>query len=277
VVAVFAASVLLGFRFAGTPASSNGCPSSRPASSAFPDVSNTGVPAGKTLNRTGPLNVTQAGAVVDGVDAPSVAVNAPNVTIRNSRIHSSSTWLVQSMSKCLVIEDSELDGEGSTNTAVGSGNFTLRRVEITGSENGVDIDSTGNVTVEDSYIHDLTTSQGAHTDGAQLGEGAHDVVFRHNWISPQDSGSPASTSAIIMWNEGGTQNARVRIENNVLDGSHASAALYSPRLPASRIYITGNRMTAGISGYTSGVDVPRTVTEFDDNVDHNSGRPLRGG
>jgi hypothetical protein len=259
-----------------TPPGGGSTPS--PSQSGFPDASNTGVPPGTTLTRTGALNITQAGAVIDGVDAPSVEVNAPNVTIRNSRIHSRSAWLVQNKSTGLVIEDSEVDGEGSNSMSIGSSNFTLRRVEITGSENGMDIGAAGNVTVEDCYIHDLTTSGGAHTDGAQFGEGAHDILFRHNWISPspQDGGSPPATSAIIMWDEGGTQNTRVRIEDNVLDGSHASVALYAPRQPASDIYINGNRMRRGV-GYTNGVDVPRTVTEFHGNVDHDSGKPVHEG
>jgi hypothetical protein len=250
-------------------------PPAPPSPTGWPDASKTGVPAGKTLTRTGSLNVTQAGAVIDGVDTPSTPVKAPKVTIRNSRIHSSSIWLVQNNSTGLLIEDSELDGEGSNSMSLGSSNFTLRRVEITGTENGMDIDG-GYVTVEDSWIHDLTTANGAHTDGAQISQGAHDVVFRHNSISPQSSGSPAATSAIIMWNEGGEQNTRVWIENNLLDGSHAAVALYTPRQPAVGIYINNNRLRRGTSGFTSGVDVPTTVTEFNGNVDHDTGRPVRG-
>jgi hypothetical protein len=249
-------------------------PSPSPSQSGWPDASSTGVPEGRTLTRTGAINVTQAGAVIDGVDTPSVTVNAPNVTIRNSRIHSGGVWLVQNNSTGLVIEDSTLDGEGSNSMSLGTSNFTLRRVEITGTENGMDIDSGGNVTVVDSWIHDLTTANGAHTDGAQIGQGAHDVVFRHNSISPQSSGSPAATSAIIMWNEGGEQNTRVWIENNLLDGSHASVALYSPRQPALGIYINNNRLRRGASGFTSGVDVPTTVTEFLGNVDDDTRRAI---
>jgi hypothetical protein len=219
------------------------------------------------------LNVTEAGAVIDGVDAPSIVVNAPNVTIKNSRIHGRNTWLVQSKSTGLVIQDSELDGEGANNTAVGSSNFTLRRVDITGSENGMDVGGS-NVTVEDSYIHDLTTANGAHTDGAQIGEGAHDLVFRHNTIRPNPDAVWRSTSAIIMWDEDGTQNTRVWIENNLLDGTGASAAVYSPRQAAQAIYINNNRMRKGASGYTIGVRVGVTVTEFNGNVDHDTGRPV---
>lgn len=241
----------------------------------WPTASNTGVPAGRTLRPTGGITVTQPGTVVAGVDAPWIEVEAANVTIRNSRIHSNAASLIynRTSSPGLVVEDSELIGDDGT--GISSDNFTARRIEITGVENGCDIDGGGNVTIVDSYIHDLHTSDGAHTDGCQIGEGAHDVLFRHNYISPQDSGSPASTSAIIMYTGDGAQNTRVRIENNLLDGSHAAVALYAPRHPASGIYINNNRFRRGVFGYTDSVRVPTHVTEFNGNVDDLTGRPIR--
>jgi hypothetical protein len=245
-----------------------------PAPSGFPNAATTGVPAGTLLRPTGGITVTQPGTVVDGVDAPWIEVEAANVTIRNSRIHSNAFSLIynRTSSPGLVVEDSELIGDDGT--GISSNNFTASRVEITGVENGCDIGGRGNVTIVDSYIHDLDTSDGAHTDGCQIGEGAHDILFRHNYISPQDSGSAASTSAIIMYTDDGAQNTRVRIENNLLDGSHASVALYAPRNPASDIYINNNRFRRGVNGYTDSVRVPTSVTEFNGNVDDHTGRPL---
>jgi hypothetical protein len=248
-----------------------------PPTGDFPDESNTGVPPGTTLTPSGPITVNTAGAVINAVEAPYIIVNAPNVTIRNSRIRSGAVYLIESRSTGLVVEDTELDGQMNGFTGVSSGGFTLRRVEITGTENALDIGGRGNVTMVDSYIHDLNTAGDNHTDGIQIGQGASNLIIRGNNISPQDTGNPASTSAIIMYTGGGTQNSRVWIENNRLDGGRAAFALYAPRNPATDIYINNNRMVRGVYGYADSVSVPSRVTEFNGNVDDVTGAPIRAG
>jgi Right handed beta helix region/Bacterial TSP3 repeat len=252
-------------------------PGGSPPTGGWPDASNTGVPAGTVLRPSGGIRINTAGAVIDALDiSGSVVVNAPNVTIRRSRIRSSAPWAVDNNSTGLVIEDSEIDGLGANGNAVGSSNLTLRRVNIHGTENGLDV--AGNVTVVDSYIHDLTTANDAHTDGAQLNQGASDIVFRHNTIIPQPPGTrPASTSCIIMWTQDDPQNARVWIEDNRLIGGATAYALYAPRRPASQIYVNRNRFIAGVFGAADSVRPGTTVTEFTGNVYDDTGKPLRAG
>jgi hypothetical protein len=243
-----------------------------PPTGGWPNASNTGVPAGTVLTPSGGMTITTAGTVIDSRDISGpVVVNAPNVTIRRSRIRTSAFWIVRNNSTGLLIEDSELDGLNGNGNGVGSSNITLRRVNLHGSENGFDVD--GNLTVVDSYIHDLTTTGGAHTDGAQFNQGAADIVFRHNTIDPV-AGTSGGTSCIIMWDEGGAQNTRVWIEDNRLLGTGAAWALYSPRQTASQIYINRNRFMSGVYGVTNGVRVGTTVTEFNGNVYDNTGSPV---
>jgi hypothetical protein len=245
----------------------------------WPDASNTGVPAGTVLTPSGGMTISTAGAVVDARDISGpVIVNAPNVVIRNSRIRGNEFMLVRSNSTGLVVEDSEfinerVAGQPNCHNAIGFDNYTVRRSEFTGCENAADMGG-GNVTFVDNYVHDLDTvgpshvfgDAGPHTDGIQIGEGGQNIVIRHNWISPQDEGTRKSTSAIIMYTGSGTPNSNVWIEDNYLDGSRASYAVYAPRRQTHDVYINRNRMLKGFA-YTGCVRLGVTVTEFNDNRD----------
>jgi hypothetical protein len=123
----------------------------------------------------------------------------------------------------LLIEDSEIDCKGTGGTAVGDTNITAVRLDIQGCENGFDIDA--NVTVQDSYIHDLYNSSEAHTDGIQLASGhyvgaslvpgALNVTITHNTIYGVGADGSLGTSAIIS-NSGGDTN--ILIQGNLLAG-----------------------------------------------------------
>ena len=251
-----------------------------PRSTGFPDASSTGVPSGATLTPGGGLTINAAGAVVDGREITgAVVVNAPNVTIRNSRIRSNAFRVIENNSTGLVIEDSEIinrpvAGQPNCHNGIGWGNFTMRRVEITGCENAVDVGG-GTVVFEDSYVHDLDTvgpsyvwGNRPHTDGIQ---GAGDnVTVRHNWIDP----SPGSgvTAGIIMMQ--GSDNPRsYRIEDNYIDGRGASYAIYAPRVQTAGVVINRNRLLKGY-GYTACVRLGVTVAEFADNRDAITGSLL---
>jgi hypothetical protein len=61
---------------------------SKPSRCGFPDAANTGVPAGVRLRPSGSRDVSAPGAVLDRLDLTgTVWVDAPNVTIRRSRLH----------------------------------------------------------------------------------------------------------------------------------------------------------------------------------------------
>jgi hypothetical protein len=102
------------------------------------------------------------------------------------------------------------------------------------------------------------------------------VVVRRNTIDPTPL-TDGATACIIMWDGGGTQNTRVRIEDNRLLGEGAAWALYSPRQAAQDIYINRNRFQRGVFGTTNGVRVGTTVTEFNGNVYDDTGQPVPPG
>jgi thrombospondin type 3 repeat protein/parallel beta helix pectate lyase-like protein len=256
-----------------------------PPASGFPDASNTGVPPGTPLTPSGRLVISTPGAVISGRDItatgeePAVSVNAPNVTIRNSRVRGNTIALIQNNSTGLVVEDSELinqpvSGQPNCHNGIATGRFVARRLEITGCENGAEM-FRGDVVFEDNWIHDLDVvgpsyyfgNAPPHADGIQLNGGGANVQIRHNTISPQDSGTARSTSGIIA-NEASDN---VRIEDNRIDGSHAGYAVYAPREARSAWFISRNQMSRGVYGYTACVRPGITVTVFSGNRDVGTG------
>ena len=77
--------------------------------------------------------ITAAGAVISArAITGSVTVDAPNVTIRNSRIVSNDFMAIRSNSTGLVVEDSEIldgpdTGQNNCHNGIGFGGYTVRR------------------------------------------------------------------------------------------------------------------------------------------------------
>lgn len=220
------------------PAVPAGC-SAKPSSCGLPDSTNTGVPKGTKLTViNGDYYVQKAGTVVDRKDIRGcVYVQAPNVTIKRSKVTCDWAFAIRSLDKeysggGLTIEDVEISCANSTATGVAHYGFTARRVNVHGCENGFSISN--DATVERSYIHDLVHGQDGHTDGIQLSEGGN-IVIRNNTIFNQDR---AGTSAIIS-NETGLSN--VLVQGNLLAGG--SYALYCPRDQSSNFRVIGNRVS----------------------------------
>jgi hypothetical protein len=244
------------------PGTATGC-ASQPSACGYPDATNTGVPAGTALTVVnGDLTITAAGTVVEGKEINGcVLVKAPNVTIRRSKVHCAGDYAIGSFTQQysgggLLIEDVEVDCADTSGTAIADYGTTARRVNIHGCENGFDIDT--NITVEDSYIHDLHETPTAHTDGIQVAIGEH-IVIRHNTIF-----NPGGTSAIINHP---TREVDVLITNNLLAGG--AYTLYCPRDTSTDVRVIGNRFSTRFStkgGAYGPLDSCGKVAEFRDNV-----------
>ena len=252
----------------------------------LPGPDNTGVPPGTTLTpRTGPVVISTPGTVLNGLDitysgsSTAVQVNADNVTIRNTRIRSNGIALIQNDNhNGLLVEDSELlnrpvAGQPNCHNGIAMGQYTVRRTEIAGCENGAEM-AHGNTLFEDNWVHNLDTvgpsyvfgTAGPHTDGIQLNGGGHDAIIRHNTIEPIAQGTTTGgygTSGIIA-NSGGDN---VRIEDNRISGNRSSYAIYAPRTAKTAWFINRNQLVRGVGGYTACVKLGNTVTAFDGNVD----------
>ncbi|MFP5345795.1 MAG: hypothetical protein ACLGIA_02015 [Actinomycetes bacterium] len=214
-----------------------------------PGPETAGVPAGVSLRRVdGDYHTSRDGEVVDRllitgrlyIDNDDVKVKCTEV--RRMTVNSGKgleMWLS-------TLGDPNGVSEGS---ALASTNYTLRRVNILGTIDGLKAD--GDVDVRDSYIHDLfrtgdpnQESGVTHNDGVQIGKGS-DIVFRHNtfhiWTfekgqkagenlfkSPFGNGVGYATSAFLI----GASTGQVRdvlIKDNVIRGRTSKPFIVSEK------------------------------------------------
>jgi hypothetical protein len=268
-------------------------PTPTPAPS-FPDASTTGVPTGTTLTAyTGPSTITTAGTVIDSKTVGCITVNASNVTIRNSRISCAGGYVVYrpdgpAPAAPLLIQDSSIDCKNTNGTAIGEAYVTLRRVDISGCENGLDVNQ--GIDIQDSYLHDLFNSAAAHTDGLQMAcghytgsgsacgasgyaAGSRNVTIAHNTIYGVAADGSLGTSAIIS-NRGGDTN--ILIQNNLLAGG--AFTLYCEQgATGSNYRVLDNhfstRFASNVGAFGPSTDCAGET--WSGNVIHETGAPLR--
>lgn len=152
----------------------------------YPDATNTGVPAGTTLTDSNSVTVNTNGAVIQNlriIDG-QIVVRANNVTIKNVLISGCTYYPIEyddSKYSGLVVQDTEIASNCSATTAgMSFGGYTAHRMNIHGTADG--FKANANVTIQDSYIHDLYVTGSSHNDGVQS-TGGTNVTLRHNTIS----------------------------------------------------------------------------------------------
>jgi hypothetical protein len=192
-----------------------------------PGADDTGVPAGTVLRPSGSIEVTEDGAVVDGLDiAGCVVVRADDVTIRNSRIRCSdpSTANVVQVgdgATGLVVEDTEIDGMGTADIGIGWSDYTLRRVEITGTNDGARLGD--DVLVERSWIHDMVRQGELHPDCLQATQGTN-ITVRGNSLDVYARGTGDLNNAAIML---GSETGKRRLEDVLVEGNWLNGGNYT--------------------------------------------------
>lgn len=197
-----------------------------PSSCGYPDATNTGVPIGVSLKASGSLNITQAGAVIEGMDVQGcIDVNAPNVMIKNSKVtcgRSSASIRIGSDGSA-IIQDTEINGAGTAGNCVGSARFTLLRVNLYNCTDGVRANGTNDtepgVVIRDSYLHDLARVPDSHNDTIQTTQTAN-VLIEHNTLFPYKKSTNDFMNAayIIAQDQGAVANVIVR--NNLVNGGN---------------------------------------------------------
>jgi hypothetical protein len=235
----------------------------------YPDASCTGVPAGTTLSAyTGPTTITTANTVIDGKTVSDcLEIDAAGVVIKNSKLSADCFYVIyshQSSGARLTIQDSEIDCQNHNGTAIGDTNITALRVNVHGCENGFDVD--GNLTVQDSYIHDLTqTGADPHTDGIQITPVGHDINIQHNRIYAFTNGVNG-TSAIIE-PDANLTNIWIQ-ENLVAGGAYTIYCRTDPAHYGSTWHLLNNHFST-INGPNVGEYGPWTDCDDEPNVSGN--------
>ena len=222
------------------------------------------------LKASGSLTVTTPGTVIDGLDITgTVTITASNVTVKRSRITGSAFALVYVKDGVtgVRVEDSELNGSGSSGTSNSMGVYgpaTVLRSNIYGVENGVAPFS--NTVVQDNYIHDLLAPGSPHYDGIQIDGGISNVVIQHNTIN---LAGHDQTSAVMIDNYfGPTSNVSVT-GNRLLGGGFTvySDGQFSGGSIAG-VSFTNNRLGQGYWGYAS---IVSNVPVWSGNTDDTTG------
>jgi hypothetical protein len=195
-----------------------GC-SAVPSSCGYPDATNTGVPAGTVLRKSGSVNAANDGQVIDGLDITGeVNVTASNVTIRNSRVTGGGDWviIVRPGANNLTIEDSELQTPPGTPQDIacvlniGDSKPQILRTNIHSCSAGV---SSGGGLVRDSYIHDMAQVPGLSHDVGVASNGGGGMTVTHNTIFNQLD----QTAAVAFYQDFGTQHDNL-VQDNLLGG-----------------------------------------------------------
>lgn len=154
-----------------------------PASTSWPDESNTGVPAGVTLtDYTGPCTITVDNTVIDRkiINCESLLIQAQNVVITNSRLFGE-VYTYENSTHSVSLTDSEvINGARQACMCVGPDNFTMLRVEVVGGNRGVYCRF--HCDVRDSYIHGTEVLTLQHASAVRVEQYAT-LVHNTLWCS----------------------------------------------------------------------------------------------
>lgn len=257
-----------------SPSSPTATPSSTPTSSGltncvslpsrcgYPDATNTGVPAGRTLRRvpqevqSGPgwvwdsrgwLQASSGAVVSDVIVSGSINVGGSNITVKNTRVLvGGETWGIGLQHATnAVISDNEIGiAGGSPRLLVGikdvygdaTGTQVLRN-DIVNTSTGV---QTHEGLIADNYIHDMGYASGDHINGTTSNGSTRALTIRHNTVFNQYG----QTDAISLFQDFGIEANRLITDNFVAGGGYTIYGGDNRRFGrTSNIRITNNRFS----------------------------------
>lgn len=180
-----------------TPTSTTPSPSPTPTVSptptptstggAWPDGTNTGVPAGTALTAyAGPCTITTASTVIDAkvITCAQLVIKANGVRVTRSSIAGSADPAVAVSGGDLTISDSTIVAAVNT-TGLGDNNWTGIRLNVSGGNRGANCDN--RCTLQDSWLHGQRVSGTTHASGLRAGQFTTAVHNTLNCEAPADN------------------------------------------------------------------------------------------
>lgn len=190
--------------------------------------------------------MTKDGTVIDGKDVHGeITVKADDVTIRNTRVSSKTPAYpihVTSGVKGTVIDHVEVDNMDSTGIGIyfQGGSGVVRHANVHSGEDGIRIEA-DDVTIADSYIHDLFRQPGGHHDIIQIRRG-DDVTITGNTLMAykKSTDDPMNSSIQIGSLLGSKPISNLRVTDNFMDGGNFTVNGGGRGEVSSAVY-SGNR------------------------------------
>ena len=281
-------------KFATATPSPTPAPTATPTPGGKPGASNTGFPAGTSLTIVnGDQTYSTNGQVISGLDIRGyVRVTGANITIKNSIIrggtkpctssnaqNSAPLWVMESATN-FVFQDSEIAPSNATACMDGiwATNSTIQRANIHGAVDGVK--AYNNVTIRDSYIHDLAyfasdPNQGGgetHNDGVQSYECNANILITGTTIDLANSSG--GNAAYQITQDAGQACSNIQITNNWLDGGGCTINVAHKVLSnLTGVSITGNKFGRhqGFGGCTVLLSTKSTLSAYSGNVWEDTG------
>ena len=218
---------------------------------AMPDASCTGWQhTGVTLSAyTGPRTITTPGTVIDGKDiVGDLSIQASNVKITRSRVRGHITT-GYGENTGILIQDVEVN-PGNVNgsrSAIGNSGFTCLRCHVYNAGQGFNI--TSNVTIRDSYVHDLFGQGDSHNEPiVSNGGGPFTIVHNELFANFNSATTGGGMSASLALYGDFSPIRDVLVQNNRFNlANKGSYCVYAGSVPgkkyptASNTRLVGNR------------------------------------
>jgi len=220
----------------------------------WPYAGNTGVPAGTTLtNYTGPTTITTPNTIINAKTVnDDLVIQTTGVQILNSRVNGHID--VDGANRSVTIEDSEINAGNVSQPAVGYGNLTIRRTNLTGGQHSVLCGD--NCVMEDNYMHaQYNAPGGSYHNNAFISNGGSGATLTHNtfFCEPENNGSGGGCTADVSFFGDFAVISDITVNNNLFvatpSGAYCGSFGHNPAKPfgsnPSNVVVTNNIFQRG--------------------------------